>query len=54
MFYIGIDIGKRHHEVGLIDDQGNPVGKPLRFANSKAGSEKLVEFIRKIREETGL
>lgn len=45
MFYMGIDIGKRHHEVGLIDDQGNPVGKPLRFANSKAGSEKLVEFI---------
>lgn len=45
MFYIGIDIGKRHHEVGVIDDKGNHVGKPLRFANSKAGSEKLLKFI---------
>src|SRR5690625_2579375 len=45
MFYIGIDIGKRNHEVGLIDDQGNPVGKTVRFANSKEGSEKLLQFI---------
>lgn len=45
MFYIGIDIGKRHHEVGLINDKGNHVGKTLRFANSKDGSEKLLQFI---------
>lgn len=45
MFYIGIDIGKRHHEAGIIDDKGNPIGKTIRFSNSKAGSEKLLEFI---------
>src|SRR5690625_7551440 len=45
MFYIGIDIGKRNHEVGLIDDQVNPVGKTVRVANSKEGSEKLLQFI---------
>src|SRR5699024_2113296 len=45
MFYIGIDIGKRHHEVGLINDKGNHVGKTVRFANSKAGSERLLQFI---------
>src|SRR5690625_950178 len=45
MFYVGIDIGKRHHEVGVLDDQGKPIGKTLRFANSKTGSEKLLEFI---------
>lgn len=45
MFYIGIDIGKRHHEAGLIDEKGNHVGKTIRFANSKAGSERLLEFI---------
>lgn len=45
MFYIGVDIGKRHHEVGLINDKGNPVGKTVRFANSKEGSEKLLQFI---------
>src|SRR5690625_7441982 len=45
MFYVGIDIGKRHHEVGVIDDKGQPIGKTLRFANSKAGSDKLLEYI---------
>jgi len=45
MFYIGVDIGKRHHEVGLINDKGDPVGKTVRFANSKKGSEKLLQFI---------
>ena len=45
MFYIGIDIGKRHHEAGLINDTGDPVGKTIRFANSKDGSNKLLNFI---------
>ncbi|MGM8366747.1 IS110 family transposase [Virgibacillus sp. W0181] len=45
MYYIGIDIGKRHHEAGLINDKGNHIGKTIRFANSKAGSEKLLQFI---------
>ena len=45
MFYLGIDIGKRNHEAGLIDENGNPIGKTLRFANSKAGSEKLLAFL---------
>src|SRR5699024_12030399 len=45
MFYIGIDIGKRHHEAGLINDKGVPVGKTIRFANSKTGSDKLLRFI---------
>src|SRR5690625_4760059 len=45
MFYIGIDIGKRNHEAGLINEKGEPIGKTLRFSNSKAGSEKLLKFI---------
>lgn len=44
LFYVGIDIGKRNHEVGLIDEKGNPIGKTLRFANSKVGSNKLLTF----------
>ena len=43
--YLGIDIGKRHHEAGVIDENGEPVGKTVRFGNSRAGSEKLLEFI---------
>lgn len=47
MFFVGIDIGKRHHEAAIIDEVGHPVGKSIRFSNSKAGSEKLLEFINK-------
>src|SRR5699024_4851498 len=39
------DIGKRHYEAGLIDDKGNHIGKTIRFANSKDGSHKLLQFI---------
>lgn len=45
MFYLGIDIGKRHHEAGLINDSGDPVGKTVRFTNTKAGSDHLLSFI---------
>lgn len=45
MMYLGIDIGKRNHEAGLINEKGNPIGKTVRFANTKAGSEKLLRFL---------
>ncbi|MGP4062940.1 IS110 family transposase [Halobacillus sp. H74] len=45
MIYLGIDIGKRHHEAGLINESGNPIGKTIRFSNSKKGSEKLLNFL---------
>ncbi|MFP5528725.1 IS110 family transposase [Peptococcus simiae] len=45
MFFLGIDIGKRHHEAALIDDNGKQIGKSLRFSNSKAGSDRLLDFI---------
>ncbi|MBM7677033.1 IS110 family transposase [Gracilibacillus alcaliphilus] len=45
LFYLGIDVGKRNHEAGLINDKGESIGKSLKFANSKAGSEKLLTFI---------
>lgn len=45
LFYLGIDIGKRNHEAGLINEKGDPIGKTLRFSNSKVGSEKLLKFI---------
>ena len=45
MFFVGIDIGKRNHEAAIIDELGKPVGKPIRFSNTKAGSEKLLKLI---------
>ncbi|HAB0008820.1 TPA_asm: IS110 family transposase [Listeria monocytogenes] len=45
MFFLGIDIGKRMHEAAVIDQTGKPIGKSLRFTNTKAGSETLLSFI---------
>lgn len=45
LFYLGIDIGKRNHEAGLISEEGNPIGKTVRFPNTKLGSEKILKFI---------
>lgn len=47
MFFIGIDIGKRYHEVALIDGNGNVIGKTIRISNTKHGSEKLIDFFNK-------
>lgn len=46
MFIVGIDIGKRHHEASMLDDQGNLIGKSIRFPNSITGFNKLLSFIR--------
>ncbi|MEJ8548620.1 IS110 family transposase [Brevibacillus borstelensis] len=43
MFYLGIDISKRSHEACLIDSTGKPVGKTLKFTNSQAGGQKLLQ-----------
>ena len=34
MVYVGIDIGKNHHEVGAVNAEGKKLGKTLRFANT--------------------
>lgn len=45
MFFLGVDIGKRNHEAVITDENGHPLGKSLRFANSKKGSEQLLALI---------
>lgn len=47
MFFIGIDIGKRNHEIALINNDGIPIGNTLRISNTKLGSEHLLAFINK-------
>lgn len=47
MFFIGIDIGKRNHEVALIDKKGTAIGKTIRITNTKHGSEQLLNFFKK-------
>lgn len=45
MFYLGIDIAKTNHVASLIDSEGNTLGKPIKFTNSKEGYEKLISSI---------
>lgn len=45
MIYIGIDVGKSHHEAGAIDEIGSHLGKSLRFTNTNDGFANLYDFI---------
>lgn len=47
MFFVGIDIGKRNHEIALINEKGDAVGKTLRITNTKDGSKQLLIFLNK-------
>ncbi len=47
MYIIGIDIGKNNHEASIVDPQGNPIGRSLRFSNTHSGAEKLMQHITK-------
>lgn len=48
MFFVGIDVGKRHHEACIIDSTGQMIGKTLRFTNTQSGGQKLLEWLRKV------
>ncbi len=37
----GIDVAKDWHYVQWLDAQGQPIGKAMRFANSRAGFESM-------------
>jgi transposase len=45
MYYLGIDIGKNHHEAGFIKENGARVGRSLRFVNEEEGYQSLIHFI---------
>jgi len=45
MFYVGIEIGKRHNKAHLINYKGDHVGISILFKNSKDGSKFLLQSI---------
>ena len=45
MYYIGIDIGKQHHEVSIVDSSGNLISKSLKFSSNHKGADKLMDYI---------
>ena len=48
MFFAGIDIAKNSHEAAVIDENGNVVVKPFKFANSLSAG--LKSFLLLFRE----
>jgi len=45
MHYIGVDIAKATHTIGILDEKGSAVGTPFKVNNSAQGFEKmLVKF----------
>lgn len=47
MYYVGIDIAKRNHEVSLIDADGKLLSNSISFSNSKEGCDKLLSLFEK-------
>lgn len=45
MFFIDIDVGKKNHEVALIDETSRTIGKTFRVTNTKQRSEQFLKFI---------
>jgi transposase len=43
MYFVGIDVGKRHHQAVVVDQQGEQCGDAIGFSNTRSGVESLVE-----------
>lgn len=46
-YFLGVDVGKYHHEVVLSDENGKPLAKSLNFANNYSGYQKLIAYLEK-------
>ncbi|MBU4466749.1 IS110 family transposase [Patescibacteria group bacterium] len=47
VFYLGVDVGKYHHQATLIDNQKVMIGQSFRFENNLASFENLTQTIKK-------
>jgi transposase len=43
MYFVGIDVGKRHHQAVVVDEQGELCGDTVGLSNTRPGIESLVE-----------
>jgi len=46
MISVGIDVGKRSHEVCLLDTDGHQIGRFFRLQHSRQGMASLIELLR--------
>ena len=42
MYFVGIDVGKRHHQAVVIDEQGELCGDTTGLSNTRSGIESLL------------
>jgi transposase len=48
LFYCGIDIAKRNHEVSVIAADGNPLLDSITIANTQEGCEQLFSLFERL------
>lgn len=46
LYYAGIDIAKREHQMVVVDETGQAIGKSLTIANTRSGFTHCVEMLR--------
>lgn len=46
LYYAGIDIAKREHQMVVVDATGQAIGKPVTIANTRSGFTHCVETLR--------
>ena len=51
MYYVGVDIAKRVHVIGAVDERGKAVCKPMSFKNSGDGFERCICWLEGLAEE---
>lgn len=45
MVYVGVDIGKRNHEMGIVDAQGQRLGASFSFSNTSQGAKSMLDYL---------
>lgn len=45
MVYVGVDIGKRNHEMGIVDAQGQRLGASFSFSNTNQGAKSMLDYL---------
>ena len=48
MYYIGIDVAKHHHDAIALDEAGQVVIPPFRFANTRQGVKDLLDRLHRL------
>lgn len=50
MIYAGIDIAKRDHVIGAVDERGKEIAGPMKFANSAVGFDRCAAYLEGLSE----